>query len=185
MTREELVQWVAENADRINGDPRRMAVAGDSAGGNLAAAVCLMSKESGGPSLKHQLLLYPALDLSSFDTDSHRRLATGTNLTRELIEWCCDYYVPDKGGRRHPHASPLLAEDLAGLPPAHIITAEFDPLVDECNAYADRLREAGVPVKYSCYQGMIHAFMVVPGAIDRAQDAYDEAAAGLRAAFSE
>ena len=176
-------EWVAANAASIDGDVDRIAVGGNSAGGNLSAAVCLMAREKHGPSLTYQLLLYPALNLSSFDTDSYRDYAEGYGLTKAMMEWCVGHYLPDKQDRRNPSASPLLAEDMTDLPPALVLTAEFDPLRDDGEAYANRLKEAGVSVKYSCYDGLVHGFLSVGGAIPRAKEAIDEAASELRAIF--
>ncbi len=176
-------RWVVENSDSINGDGNRIAVGGDSAGGNLAAAVCLKARNERGPSLAYQLLLYPALDLSSFGTDSYRECGEGYGLPLEMMEWCRGHYLPAEPDRLNPYASPLVAEDLTNLPPALILTAEFDPLRDEGAEYANRLKDAGIAVKYSCYDGMVHGFLSVGGAITRAKDAIDEAASELRAIF--
>jgi acetyl esterase len=178
-------QWVAENANRIDGDLTRIAVGGDSAGGNLAIVVCLMAREKGGPSLIYQLLVYPATNLSSLDTNSYREHGEGYILTKEAMEYYRDHYIGRKEELRNPYASPLLAQELSGLPAALVITAEFDVLTDEAEAYADRLREAGVPVNYTCYKGMIHAFFSLALVVDRARDAMDEATAALRSAFAK
>ena len=142
----------------------------------------MKARNERGPSLTYQLLLYPALDLSSFDTHAYRECG-GFGLPLEMMEWCRGHYLPAEEDRLNPYASPLLAEDLTGLPPALIFTAEFDPLRDEGAAYANRLKDAGVPVKYSCYDGMVHGFLSVGGAITRAKEALDEAASELRAIF--
>ena len=178
-------QWVELNADRINGDPDRIAVGGDSAGGNLSAVVSLMARDKGGPSLIYQLLLYPVTDLSSFDTDSHRQHGEGYILTKDGMEYYRDHYVEHEEELQNPYVSPLLARELTGLPPALVITAQFDVLTDEAEAYANRLKEAGVQVKYICFDGMIHAFFSLPAVIDRAKDAIDEATAALRSAFEK
>lgn len=176
--------WVAGNAHGINGDPGRIAVGGDSAGGNLAAVVSLMARDKGGPALVYQLLVYPATNLSSLDTDSYREHGEGYILTRESMEYYRGHYIEREEDVRNPYASPLLAEDLGDLPPALVITAEFDVLTDEAEAYGKRLKEAGVPVRYFCYDGMIHPFFSLAGAVDRARDAMDEATAALRSAFA-
>lgn len=157
--------WVAEHAASFNGDPARLAVAGVSAGGNLAAVTCLRAKEQGNPPICYQLLIVPATNFS-FDTPSHQENATGYGLTRDNMEWFRDHYLNSPEDEKHPYASPLLAEDLTGLPPAFIVTAEFDPLRDEGEAYAERLRQAGVPVTYTCYKGMIHTFLGPQANID-------------------
>jgi acetyl esterase len=176
-------QWVANNAARINADPTRIAVGGDSSGGNLAAVVSLMARNQNEPSLIYQLLVNPATNLSSFDTDSHRNYAEGYGQTGASIEWCRGHYL-EKHDWRHPYASPLLAEDLSGLPPALVITSEFDVLRDEGEAYANRLQQAGVPVKCTRYNGMIHFGVMWAVASDLARDAIDEATAALRSAFA-
>lgn len=176
--------WVAQTAHRINGDPGRIAVGGDSAGGNLAAVVSLMARDKGGPTLVYQVLVYPVTNLSSFDTDSYREHGEGYILTRENMEYYRNHYLGREEDGQNPYASPLLAEDLRDLPPALVITAEFDVLTDEAKAYAKRLRGAGVPVEYSCYDGMIHPFFSLAGAVDRAREAMDEATAALRSVFA-
>jgi len=177
-------RWVAENANRINGDPTRIAVGGDSAGGNLAIVVSLMAREKGGPSLIYQLLVYPVTNPSSLDTDSYREHGEGYILTKEAMEYYRDHYIGGKEELQNPYVSPLLAQELSGLPPALVITAEFDVLTDEAEAYADRLKKAGVPVSYTCYKGMIHAFFSLAAVVDRARDAMDEATGALRSAFA-
>jgi acetyl esterase len=176
-------QWVAHNAHRINGDPARIAVGGDSAGGNLAAVVAMMSRDQDGPSLTYQLLIYPATDVSSNNTDSYKNYAAGYFLTKGDGEWFCAHYLNCEEDRLHHRASPLLAPDLSGLPPAFVITAEFDVLRDEGESYAKRLKGAGVSVKHKRYKGMIHGFMSMDGLLDQARDGIEEASAALREAF--
>jgi acetyl esterase len=176
------VQWVAGNATSIQVDSSRIAVGGDSAGGNLATVVTLLARKKGGLDIKYQLLVCPSTNYSSFETDSYRDYAQGFLLSKKTMEWFRDLYLPQERDRRNPHASPLLAEDLSGLPPALIITAEFDILRDEGEAYASRLRKAGVAVRYSCYPGMIHLFWGMRG-IDRSENGIDEAVSALRSAF--
>jgi len=178
-------RWVAENARIMDVDPERIAVGGDSAGGNLAAVVSLMAREKGGPQLVHQLLVYPVTDLSSMDNDSYREHGQGYILTKDSMAYYGSHYLAGEKDALNPYASPLLAKDLSGLPSPLVITAEYDVLTDEGKAYADRLQEAGVPVRYSCYDGLIHAFFSMAGVVDRTRDALDEAAAALRSAFAE
>lgn len=178
-------RWVADNANSISGDATRIAVSGDSAGGNLAAVVSLMAREKGGPSLIYQLLVYPVTDLSSVDTDSYREHGEGYILTKDSMGYYRDHYVGRREELQNAYASPLLAQELSGLPPALVLTAEFDVLTDEAEAYADRLKKAGVPVKYTCYKGMIHAFFSLAAVVDRARDAMNEATAALRSAFAK
>jgi acetyl esterase len=175
-------RWIAENAGTIGIDAQRIAVGGDSAGGNLAAVVALLARERGGPRLVHQLLIYPATD-AACDTASHRDNAQGYLLTTEAMAWFWNHYCPDRARRGDWRASPLRAGDLRGLPPAHVITAEFDPLRDEGEAYAARLRAAGVPVRLERYDGMIHGFVSMGAVIATGRRAIREAVAELRAAF--
>ena len=176
-------EWVALNADHLKVDPNRIAVGGDSAGGNLAAVTAIIARDKAGPPLVHQLLVYPATDLSSMDSNSYREHGQDYILTKDSMEYYVSHYLAREEDALDPHASPLLASDLGGLPPALIITAEFDVLTDEGEAYANRLKKAGVPVKYTCYKGMIHAFFSMAGVVDRTMDALGEAAAALREAF--
>lgn len=176
-------RWVAANAAAIGCDPARIAVGGDSAGGNLAAVVALRTRDEGGPALVHQLLVYPVTD-ANLDTASYRENAEGYFLTREGMRWFWQHYAPAAEARAHPHASPLRASDLRGLPPATVITAEYDPLRDEGEAYAARLREAGVATRLTRYDGVIHGFFGMHGLVDQAGLAVEEAAAALRAAFA-
>lgn len=176
-------QWVAAQAASLKVDPARIAVGGDSAGGNLAAVVALMARDRNGPPLCFQLLIYPATD-AACDTVSYRVNADGYLLTKEMMLWFWKHYVRSDRDRHEALASPLRATSVAGLPPALVLTAEFDPLRDEGEAYAARLRDAGVPVQLSRYAGMIHGFFGWALLIDRANDAIEESAAALRAAFA-
>jgi acetyl esterase len=176
-------RWVADQAATINGDPAHIAVGGDSAGGNLAAVVSLIARDRYAPSLVYQLLIYPVTD-HAFDTASYRENADDYLLTKDAMMWFWNHYLRNEADGQNPYASPLRAQNLRGLPPALVITAEFDPLRDEGEAYAARLREAGVPVGCSRYHGMIHGFFSLPEVMDRAKKAMEEAAAGLRSAFA-
>lgn len=171
--------WVFDHADRLGGDSRRIALGGDSAGGNLAAVVALKARDRAAfrPSL--QVLIYPATDYN-LDTPSYRENAEGYMLSRGEMEWFWGCYLPDEQSGREPYASPLRAADLSGLPPALVITAEYDPLRDEGEAYAARLREAGVPVVLSRYEGMIHGFVRHTAQFNQARTAIEEIAAALR-----
>jgi acetyl esterase len=171
---------IAANASSLHLDPTRIAVAGDSAGGNLAAVVALHARAS-GPKLAGQILFYPVADFSSFDTESYLTFAEGYGLTRAAMQWFRDLYLASPDQARHPDASPLLAPDLAHLPPTLILTAEFDPLRDEGEAYARRLEQAGVAVTHTRYPGMIHAFIAMRGVLDDGNRAIRQAAAFLRA----
>ncbi|MFC6863765.1 alpha/beta hydrolase [Halomicroarcula sp. GCM10025817] len=151
-------EWVADHPDVLGGDPERLVVGGDSAGGNLAAATCLRARDADGPDIAHQVLVYPVLD-RNFETDSYRENAEGYLLTRAAMRWFWDHYLESSFDAKNPYAAPLEARDLSGLPPATVVTAEFDPLRDEDLAYAERLRDAGVPVEVRRYEDMIHGFL--------------------------
>lgn len=155
-------RWAGANASSIDGDPTRIVVSGDSAGGNLAAVTALRIRDEGGPALRGQALIYPATTHYSRPTRSHVENADGYFLTRSAMVWFMDHYLRDAADAENEHASPLLARDLSGLPSAFVLTAEFDPLRDEGLQYAERLRAAGVPVQYSNYDGMIHGFYGSP-----------------------
>jgi len=176
------IRWVAEQAEALGVDARRIAVGGDSAGGNLAAVASLMTRDRKGPKLCHQLLVYPITD-HDFETGSYRDNAAGPLLTRAMMQSFWDFYVPD-GDRSHPYVSPLRAESLDTLPPATVITAEYDPLRDEGEAYAARLGQVGVSVAASRYDGMIHGFFGFDEVLPDARRAVEEASAALRAAFA-
>jgi len=176
-------RWVAEHASELGIDPQRLAVGGDSAGGNLAAAVCLVLRDSGGPRLVHQLLIYPVTDCT-FETPSYRDKADGYRLTRAAMQFYWNHYLRDPSDADDPRASPLRAADVSNLPSAYVITAEYDPLRDEGRAYAERLRATGVPVVHHDEPGMIHGYLGSAGALDAGRRATTEAAAALRAAFS-
>jgi acetyl esterase/lipase len=168
--------WVAANAERLGIDARRISVGGDSAGGNLATVIAMRCRDAGGPKLSRQLLIYPVTDLSSFDTASHRELAEGYFLTRAAMQWFTGHYLASDDQKRHAEASPLHAPNLSGLPPAFVMTAEFDPLRDEGEAYAARLQQAGVSVTSKRYPGMIHGFVSMRGVVSGGRQAIQEAA---------
>jgi acetyl esterase len=173
--------WAAGHADEFGGDGGRIAVAGDSAGGNLAAALTLRARDTAGPAIAAQLLVYPMLD-SRRDTASYRDNAQGYFVTADHLRWYWEQYLPDDAAAADPYACPARARDLAGLPPAHVVTAEFDPLRDEGEDYARRLAEAGVPVRLRRYDGMFHGFATMP-IVPEAAQANAEACAVLRAAL--
>jgi acetyl esterase len=177
------LRWVATSATRLGLDPRRIAVGGDSAGGNLATVVALMARERGGPSLVHQVLIYPVTD-HAFDTPSYVENATGYVLTLDGMRWFWSHYLARDSQGQEAYASPLRAPTLAGLPPALVITAEYDPLRDEGEAYAARLRDAGVPVTVTRYGGMFHGFVRMTRILDKAKTALDEIAGALQKAFA-
>ena len=155
----QALEWVSDNIEDLNGDPSKIAVAGDSAGGNLAAAVALRARDENGPEIFSQILYYPGTDLSSTDYFSYSRFSDGYDLTKGMVQACIDCYVPDQKQRTDPYVSPLLSDDLSDLPPTLIIAAQFDPLLDQGMAYAGKLNTSNVPTKYTCYNGVIHGFV--------------------------
>ena len=175
-------RYVAEHAAELK--VRGIAVGGDSAGGNLAAIVALMARDAGGPRLAFQLLIYPATD-QRCATASHERNAQGYLLTRDSIEYFRRAYLPNERDWTDWRASPLLARSHANLPPALVITAGYDPLLDEGRAYAERLRAAGVEVDYREYADMVHGFVLFGGVLDTAKAAVAECCAALRRAFEK
>jgi acetyl esterase len=177
-----VTRWLADQAGTLGGDGSRLAVGGDSAGGSLAAAVTLMARDRGGPSIAFQVLVYPVVE-ANFETGSYVENSTGYMLTRRDMQYYWDLYVPNGADRSNPYAAPLLA-DLSGLPPALVITAEFDPLRDEGNAYAAKLRAAEVPVEHTVYSGMIHGFFSGFAAFDQGKAAVSQAARALRDALA-
>lgn len=156
------LKWVASHAGDFGADGSRIAIAGNSVGGNMSAALTLMTKDQNGPKIALQVLLIPATD-ASVDTDSYHEFATGRFLARAFMKYGWDLYAPDEKTRNSPYVSPLRAssEELRGLPPALVITAENDPLRDEGEAYARKLKEAGVAVTATRYNGMIHDFVLL------------------------
>ncbi len=177
-------RWIAAQAEELGGDPGRIAVGGDSAGGNLAAVTAIQALRAGGPRLCYQLLIYPVTD-GSMSHPSYRENGEGYQLTADAMEWFYQLYLGE-GDRRDPCVSPLhaAASDLVGLPPALLVTAEFDPLRDEGEAYGRRLEGAGVPVRLSRYDGQIHGFFSLDMFLVGGRAALDEASASLRAAFA-
>jgi acetyl esterase len=176
--------WVAEHADALGVDPGRIAVGGDSAGGNLAAGVTLLARDAGGPALIHQLLVYPNTDYRS-DTPSLHENNDPLMFNTTSVDWYWRQYLPSPEDGVHPLVSPLRAPDHSGLPPATVFTAEYDPLRDQGEQYAAALRTAGVPVELTRYEGMAHGFFTMSGVLDTAAVAVTHAADRLRAAFAE
>ena len=172
------VKWVAANAASLGADPQRLAVGGDSAGGNLSAVVAQMARDRRGPAIRFQLLIYPVTD-ADFTRRSYVDNAEGYLLTTASMHWFWDHYLPSKSQRAEPYASPLRAPDLTGLPAAWVCTAEFDPLRDEGEAYAKRLQDAGVSTTLTRFDGLIHGFVSMGLVAPRAQAAIDEAVAAL------
>jgi acetyl esterase len=174
-------EWAAANPDTLEADGR-LAVAGDSAGGTLAAVAALMAAERGSPEIDHQVLFYPGIGIE--DGQASVEDHAGIVLGKEDLEWFEDCYFGNEIHRRNPYADPINACDLSGVPPATVITAGFDPLRDGGTAYAERLVGDGVPVRYDNYEDMIHGFVGMPESIDRATEALADAATDLTHTFS-
>lgn len=172
--------WIAENAEKLGIDARKIAVCGDSAGGTLSTVVAARCRDAGGPRLAAQVLFYPVTDVSRFDSGSYCDFAENYLLTRKAMQWFAGHYLGEAGDGRNPEASPLLAGDLRGLPPTLVITAEFDPLRDEGEAYAQRMKEAGAPVTMTRYPGMVHGFATMLGVLEDGHKAIREAAEYVR-----
>ena len=175
--------WATEHAKELGADPRRVAVGGDSAGGNLSAVISILARDRGRPAIKFQLLIYPATD-GALDTYSHKTFKEYF-LTDEAVRYLWGCYLRDEADKGDPLASPALAKSHKGLPPALIITAEFDPLRDEGEAYGEKLRAAGVPVTVTRYDGMIHGFFTMAGVLDQGKKAVAQASETLRKVFSQ
>lgn len=174
--------WVIRNAPSLKGDPKHIAVAGTSAGGTLAAAAALMARDAGFK-LIAQALVYPVTNLTSFTTPSHVKFARGFSLLRSHLEFFRGMYLPRVSDRGDWRASPLLANNLEGLPPALVLTGEFDPLRDEGEAYAEKMERAGVEVTLKRFPGMIHGFINLDRVLPAADEAVDDCAAFIRKAM--
>ena len=175
--------WVAEHASELGVDASRLAVAGDSAGGNLAAVVSQMARDRSGPELRFQALVYPCCDMEPSRWPSMKENENGPFLTKEMMEWFYNHYLGDQD-RLVPYISPIRADDLSGLPAALIITAEYDPLRDEGEAYGKRLQEAGVEAEIVRVDGMFHGFFGFGDFIDKARECMDDAAVALKKALA-
>lgn len=180
----DALEWAVQNAARLGVDPARIAVMGDSAGGNLAAAVTLRARAQGGPAIARQILLYPLLALDGEEDayPSRRAFGNGDHLiSRAGLVWAYGHYLRTPAGRASPLVSPLLEADLTGLPPALVLTAGFDPLRDEAHAYAGRLQAAGVAVDYRCFETTIHGFLSMPDWIKAGREGRRQIAAWIAA----
>jgi acetyl esterase len=177
-------RYALSAAATLGVDSKRIAVGGDSAGGNLAAAVALACRDQGGPPLKFQLHIYPAMEYApQHEWPSYGKYGDGYLLTRELMVWFWNQYLPGASAGEDWRASPLKAKDFSRLPPAYIAAAGHDPLRDEGKAYADKLKAAGVPAQYKCHEGMIHGFFIYGKILNATDGAIKEAAAALAQAF--
>ena len=178
-------RWAADHAAELGIDPARIMVAGDSAGGNMAAVTALRLRDEGGPKLCGQMLLYPVTDYHTPGTPSYAENADGYGLTRDTMEWFWGHYLTSPTEAENPHASPLRARDVTGLPPAYVTSAEYDPLRDEAERYGMRLRQAGVPTEITRFPGMNHGFLFWVGIVGAADSAMAEACAWARQAFAK
>jgi acetyl esterase len=176
------LEWAAAGAGGRAIDPDRLAVAGDSAGGNLAIVTTILARDTDGPNIRFQGLIYPATDMNMI-TQSHKDFAEGHILTNKGMVWFQEQYLSSPEDREDWRASPIKSKDLSGLPPAIVITAGHDPLKDEGKAYADRLREAGVEVGFKCYEGQIHGFVTMAKVIDESDVAIDQIANAIKEAI--
>ena len=176
--------WISAHAELLGLDRARIAVGGDSAGGNLAAAAALLARDRDGPPLAHQLLIYPAL-AADFTTASYSEFAHGYSLTRDIMQFCWSSYLRDAADAASAYAAPLRAASLAGLPPATVLVSEYDPLRDEGEAYARRLRLDGADVRCKRLAGMVHACIHMLGVTPNARQLFDQAGAALRASLVE
>jgi acetyl esterase len=174
------LQWVLANAAALGGDASRIFVGGESAGGNLATVCCLKALAEGGKLPIGQVLIYPVTDASNMDRPSYRENAESVPLNAAMMPWFFGHYLASAGQRLDPHVSPLLAKSLTGMPPALVITAEYDPLRDEGEAYAGRLREFGVAVQSTRYEGVAHEFFGLAGVVDKADRAVAETARWMK-----
>ena len=176
--------WAVEHAEELGVDSSKLAVAGTSAGGNLSAAVSLMARDRGGPDIRHQVLFCPVIDYD-FDRRSYIENANDYGLTRDGMIWFWEQYLGPDGDGHNPYASPIRAENLAGLADATVIAAQYDPLLDEAADYAAALKAAGVDTTFTEYPGMTHGFNGSFGLIDAAKDACDEASNRILASFAK
>jgi acetyl esterase len=176
------LEWVATNGAEIGADPSRLVVAGDSAGGNLAAVVSQLAR-AGGPAIRFQLLVYPVTD-HEFTSVSMQENAEGYYLTRDAMRWFYDRYLNDAAEGDDPRVSPIRNPDLSGLPPAFVLTAQYDPLRDQGIAYADAMRAAGNDVRMTLYEGLFHGFISMFDLIDAGKAAFDDATAAVVAAVA-
>jgi acetyl esterase len=176
-------RWVAEHAGDLGVDGSRLAVAGDSAGGNLAAVTSLLARDRGAPTIAFQLLVYPVID-ATMSFPSIKENGEGYLLTAADMAWFYDHYAGTDTDRKNPMLSPLYAPDLTGLPPALVMTAEYDPLRDEGEAYADALQQAGVSARASRYDGLVHGFFGLDAIVPATTAAMEEATAALRNALT-
>jgi len=177
--------WILENGNKYGLDPSRLIICGDSAGGNISAAITLMARDRGISSIGYQVLIYPAVDLSSFDYESFKLFGSGNLLDTEDMPLAIERYLNSEDERFNPCVSPILAKDFSNLPPAYVITAGYDVLRDEGHAYALKLVKAGVPVAIRCYKEFMHGFFTMDAISDAVRPAIVETAEFLKKVFNE
>lgn len=178
-----VLQWTYKNAESINGDKNHIAVAGDSAGGNLSAAVSLMARDKNGPHIDCQVLIYPSTNILELNSNSWSYLIADFNISKEDMEQYISLYVPKKEDRKSPYASPLLASDFNKLPNTLIITAEIDPLRDEGEAYGNKLKNSGIQVESTRYNGVTHGFITMDKITNKADEALNQISSYLQKEF--
>jgi len=177
------LQWVAKNAGEFGGDGSRLAIGGESAGANLVAVLAQLGKDGGGPDLAYQMMAYPVTH-RDFDTNSYKDNGEGYFLTRDTMRWFWDNYLNDDAEASDPRTSPLLREDLSGLPPGIVVAPEYDPLRDEGVAYGKRLQEAGVDMEVWVPEGMIHDYLGMTNILPEAKEAIAQIGGRLKKAFA-
>ncbi len=180
-----VLQWIYENAKSINGDASRICIAGDSAGGNISAAVSQMARDKGGPHITSQILIYPSTNIYKLNTKSWSNFGMDYNLTRENFEKFISLYIPKSEDRKNEYASPLLSENFKGLPNTLIITAEFDPLRDEGEAYGSKLKDANVDVTFIRFKGVTHGFLSMDKITKKSDEALNEISTYLQKQFNK
>jgi acetyl esterase len=177
-------RWIETNASQLGVDANRLAIGGDSAGANLAAAVCHLARDAGAPTLDYQMLLFPATHIDA-DTNSRRANADDVFMDARTLAWFFGHYFEPEGNRADPRVSPLLAQNFAGLPPAYVMVAGYDPLHDEGVAYAEKLRAAGVEVTLDDYPDLTHDFIYLQAVLPQAADALCKVAGALKEALAK
>ncbi|WP_315080730.1 alpha/beta hydrolase [uncultured Clostridium sp.] len=180
-----VLQWTYKNAKSINGNESHIAIAGDSAGGNLSAAVSLMSKDKNGPHITCQVLIYPSTNIYELNTQSWSDFSKDFNISKEEMEKYISLYAPQKEGRKNPYISPLLAKDFNKLPNTLVITAEIDPLRDEGEAYGNKLKETGIQSEVIGFNGVTHGFITMDKITDKADEALNQISSYLKNEFQK
>lgn len=168
-----VLQWVHSNANKLSIDPDNIGVLGENSGGTIAASLCLMARDREGPAINYQVLIYPMLD-NRLETESSQKFADGYLLTRDSLQWYWGHYLSNPNDADNPYAVPAKEKDFSFLPPAQIVSGEFDPLRDEVKAYADKLKEAGIPVEYHCYKGLVSGFLNLFGVVAKVDLAFSD-----------